>query len=255
MKKKIWNIGFNEITPNQLLDELDQQAAHGTHCQSIAFVNPHSQVAARHNPELLKKINDFDYVLCDGIGTELAAKFFTNYKIQRLSGPAFFKQLAQHLNHPNNTVSYFFLGSTENVLNNIKTKMQELYPHIPVTGTYSPPMGNFSDQDNTKIIETINHSNATVLWVGMTAPKQETWIANHSHHLQVKIAAGIGAEFDYFAGTKARPPEWISTAGLQWLHRLFTQPATWQRTVVSAPIFISHVINEWLKIKLSKLKT
>jgi N-acetylglucosaminyldiphosphoundecaprenol N-acetyl-beta-D-mannosaminyltransferase len=75
------------------------------------------------------------------------------------------------------------------------------------------------------------------------------------HHLQVKIAAGIGAEFDYFAGTKIRPPQWISTVGLQWLHRLFTQPSTWQRTVVSVPIFMGHVINDWLKIKLSKLKT
>lgn len=249
MKRKIWNIGFNEISKDSLLTKLDQHFLYPTPCKSIAFVNPHSQVTAQKKPELLNKINQFDYVICDGIGTELAAKLFKQYNIKRLSGPDFFKILSEHLNKKNNTIDYFFLGSTEHVLEKIVSNMNKYYPNISVAGTYSPPMGNFTNQENATIIRKINQSNCTILWVGMTAPKQEEWIADNLHLINAKIAAGIGAEFDYFAETKVRPPQWISTVGLQWLHRLITQPKTWQRTVLSAPVYIIHVLYYWLKTK------
>lgn len=249
MKRKIWNIGFSEISKESILTELDRHFDNSSPCKSIAFVNPHSQVTAQKKPELLKKINQFDYVICDGIGTELAAKLFKAYNIKRLSGPAFFKLLSENLNRENNEVSYFFLGSTEHVLEKIWINMNKYYPNIPVAGTHSPPMGIFTDQENATIIHKINQSNCTVLWVGMTAPKQEEWIADNLHLINAKIAAGIGAEFDYFAETKIRPPQWISAMGLQWLHRLITQPKTWQRTVLSAPIYITNVLHYWLKTK------
>ena len=96
MKRKIWNIGFSEINKDSILTELSQHFDNSNPCKSIAFVNPHSQVTAQKTPELLKKINQFDYVICDGIGTELAAKLFKAYNIKRLSGPAFFKLLSAY---------------------------------------------------------------------------------------------------------------------------------------------------------------
>ncbi|PWQ95794.1 WecB/TagA/CpsF family glycosyltransferase [Leucothrix pacifica] len=249
MKRKIWNIGFSEISKESVLTELDQHIEHSSSCKSIAFVNPHSQVTAQKKPELLNKINQFDYVLCDGIGTELAAKLFRKYNIKRLSGPTFFKLLSKSLNRENNEVSYFFLGSTDYVLAKIQNNMHKHYPNVSVVGTYSPPMGSFTDQENASIIRRINQSNCTVLWVGMTAPKQEEWIADNLSLINAKVAAGIGAEFDYFAETKVRPPQWISVMGLQWLHRLVTQPKTWQRTVLSTPIYITNVLRYWFKTK------
>ena len=114
-------------------------------------------------------------------------------------------------------------------------------------GKYSPPMGEFSDEEQREFIAAINRAKPDVLWVGMTAPKQEKWIAKNLARLDVAVAAGIGAEFDYFAGTKKRPAEWISRTGLQWVHRLIQEPRrTWRRQLVSAPWYLVSVI--WWKI-------
>lgn len=248
MKKKIWNVGYSEIEDSCLLSKILNDISVGRK-SNAAFVNPHTEVSISKNIKLINKINSFDYVLCDGVGVELLSKAFKDYKINRTPGPALFKELSSRLNKPENIVTYFFLGSTDEVLDLIKIKMTKYYPSVEVVGVYSPPMGEFDTKTNNYIVDVINKSEADVLWVGMTAPKQEEWIVDHLSRLNVKFAAGIGAEFDYFAGKKKRPPEWISKIGMQWFHRLITQPKIWKRTFVSTPLFLINVLVFWLKTK------
>ena len=121
------------------------------------------------------------------------------------------------------------------------------YPFIRVAGILSPPVGDFSREVNEEIVEKVNRSGADVLWVGLTAPKQEIWIEEFKDCLRVKAAFGIGAEFDYFAGKKKRPPHWMRSIGLQWFHRLITEPRrTWRRHLISMPTYLFHVVRSRL---------
>ena len=100
----------------------------------------------------------------------------------------------------------------------------------------------FSAEDNDRMVSAVNEASPDVLWVGMTAPKQELWIARNRHRLHVKIAAAVGAVFDFYAGQVKRPHPFFQRHGLEWLPRLVGEPRRlWRRTVVSAPIFLWHV--------------
>lgn len=242
MKKKIWNVYFNQISITRLVSEIETHLLQSeTDCRKIAFVNPHSQVMFDKDKLLLSDINQFDYILCDGVGTKIASFILGIKNINRISGPLFFEKISKKLN-ARNDIGYFFLGSTNDVLDKLEINLRDEYPNLNLCGKYSPPIGIFSDEENREIIKKINNSNCDILWIGLTAPKQEAWLSKYAHELDVSIAAGIGAEFDYFAGTKRRPPGWVSRFGFQWLHRLLTQRNTWRRSFVSNPIFVFNVI-------------
>jgi N-acetylglucosaminyldiphosphoundecaprenol N-acetyl-beta-D-mannosaminyltransferase len=118
--------------------------------------------------------------------------------------------------------------------------MKVEFPNIEVAGTYSPPFKTeFSEADSKAMIESVNRAQPHVLWVGMTAPKQEKWVFQHRDQLQVRFIGPIGAAFDFFAGTKKRSGEWFRDRGYEWLPRLFREPKRlWHRNFVTFPIFV-----------------
>ena len=140
----------------------------------------------------------------------------------------------------------FELGSSEKVLALIKEKAKVVYPNIQIE-SYSPPYKpEFSDEDNRKIIEAINQSNPDLLWIGMTAPKQEKWTYQHWKDLKVNCHAGhIGAVFDFFAGTVERAPLWWQEHSLEWLYRLIKEPKRmWRRYIIGNALFLINIFKE-----------
>ncbi len=125
-------------------------------------------------------------------------------------------------------------------------KMAVEYPDIEVVGTYSPPFKpEFSDEENQKMVEAINSVSPDVLWVGMTAPKQEKWIYQHRNKLNVKFIGAIGAVFDFYTGNVKRSHPFFLKIGLEWLPRLLQEPRRlWQRNFVSNPMFMMRVIRK-----------
>lgn len=125
-------------------------------------------------------------------------------------------------------------------------KLDEEYPHLKVV-TYSPPYKpEFSDEDNTAIIEAINNANPDLLWIGMTAPKQEKWTYSHWKDLNIHCHVGtIGAVFDFFAGTVERAPIWWQEHGLEWLYRLLKEPKRmWRRYIIGNTLFLWNMTKE-----------
>jgi N-acetylglucosaminyldiphosphoundecaprenol N-acetyl-beta-D-mannosaminyltransferase len=124
--------------------------------------------------------------------------------------------------------------------------MSQTFPNIAVRGVYAPSFNKeFSDDEDDRIIESVNWARPTVLWVGMTAPKQEKWVQQHRHRLDVPLIAAVGAVFDYFAGTKKRALTAAQSVGLEWLPRLLREPRRmWRRNFVSTPIFLYHVLHQ-----------
>lgn len=146
---------------------------------------------------------------------------------------------------------YFFLGSHDDVLSRICKKLSTEYPAIEVCGTYSPPYKEeFDDRDNEVMVDIINKAKPDVLWVGMTAPKQEKWIYQNKDRLSVPFIGAIGAVFDFYAGTIKRPSLIWRTLGLEWLGRFVREPRRmWTRNFVSTPIFMYWVLKEKLRNK------
>ena len=136
-----------------------------------------------------------------------------------------------------------FMGSSQKVLDLIVKRAAEVYPHLKVV-TYSPPYKpEFSDEDNKAIIDAINAANPDLLWIGMTAPKQEKWTYSHWKELDIHCHVGtIGAVFDFFAGTVERAPMWWQRHGLEWLYRLLKEPKRmWRRYIIGNALFLWNI--------------
>lgn len=153
-----------------------------------------------------------------------------------------FKIQNSEFRSPQRTV--MFMGSSEKVLNLIVKRAAKVYPHLKVV-TYSPPYKpEFSEEDNKAIIDAINAANPDLLWIGMTAPKQEKWTYSHWDELNIHCHVGtIGAVFDFFAGTVERAPVWWQRHGLEWLYRLLKEPKRmWRRYIIGNALFLFNIV-------------
>ena len=142
-----------------------------------------------------------------------------------------------------------FLGSSNKVLSLIRERAATDYPNLEVV-TYSPPYKpEFSDEDNKAMIQAINKANPDLLWIGMTAPKQEKWTYQHWKELDIHCHVGtIGAVFDFYAGTAKRAPMWWQKHSMEWLYRLLFEPKRmWRRYVIGNPLFLWNILKEKLQ--------
>ncbi len=143
-------------------------------------------------------------------------------------------------------LTVMFMGSSQKVLDLIVKRAAKVYPHLKVV-TYSPPYKpEFSDEDNKAIIDAINAADPDLLWIGMTAPKQEKWTYSHWKELNIHCHVGtIGAVFDFFAGTVERAPMWWQRHGLEWLYRLLKEPKRmWRRYIIGNALFLWNMTRE-----------
>ena len=185
-----------------------------------------------------------DALIPDGASIVLAFKLLRHEKIERIAGWDLFQYEMKKLNAKGGTC--FFLGSSEGTLQKIKAKAAGLYPNIWIE-TYSPPYkAEFSEEDNRRMIEAVNRVTPDLLWVGMTAPKQEKWAYRHWNELDIHCHCGtIGAVFDFFAGTMERAPLWWQEHSLEWLYRLLKEPKRmWRRYIIGNTLFIWNIFRE-----------
>lgn len=212
----------------------------------INTINAFSYDNARKDVLFSEALQKGDVLIPDGISIVKACRFL-NAKSQpkeRIAGWDLFVYEMEKLNRVGGRV--MFLGSSDAVLNLIRQRVAEKYPKIEVD-TYSPPYKpEFSDEDNEAMISAINHSNPDLLWIGMTAPKQEKWAYTHLDRLDVHCHIGtIGAVFDFFAGTVKRAPERWQRVGLEWLYRLLSEPRRmWRRYFIGNAKFIYYIMVE-----------
>lgn len=205
--------------------------------QIINTINPHSYVTAKSDKIFRSALLTSDVLIPDGSGFVLAAKKIQNIKIKKIAGADLHFYLLSELNKIGGSV--FYMGAAQGALDKIKKKVHLDFPNIKVE-SYSPPFKpEFTIEDNQIIISKINAINPDLLFIGMTAPKQEKWLFQHKDDLNFKVASSIGAVFDFYAGTVVRPsPFWIKLH-LEWLPRLLKEPRRlWRRNFVSTPIFL-----------------
>lgn len=215
---------------------------------AISTINQYSYCIAEEDADFKKALMNSDILLPDGISIVHSVRLLTGKHIEKITGATIHHFLLDYLNK--NGLSCFYMGSSENVLLKIRKKLSREYPNIKV-GTYSPPFTPvFSDDDNNTIIQKVNEFKPTVLFIGMTAPKQEKWSIANKDKLDMNVICSIGAAFDFYAGTIERPSQFWISLGLEWFIRLVKEPKRmWRRYLYYGPIFIWII----LKKKFSKL--
>lgn len=222
----------------------------------INTINAHSFNQAQKDALFAEALAKGDYLVPDGASIVKACKFLKgkSQPKERIAGWDLFVFEMQKLNgHTESTDGsgssrkrVMFMGSSEKVLAKIRERAAVDYPYLEVV-TYSPPYKPvFSDEDNTAIIKAINEANPDLLWIGMTAPKQEKWTYQHWNELNIHCHVGtIGAVFDFYAGTAQRAPQWWQEHSLEWLYRLVKEPKRmWRRYIIGNPLFLWNILKE-----------
>lgn len=214
----------------------------------INTINAHSYNTALKDKIFAEALIKGNVLIPDGISIVKACKWLKakSQPQERIAGWDLFEFEMERLNQKGGKC--FFMGSSEKVLNLIKKRASVDYPNIQIE-TYSPPYKpEFSEEDNKKIIDAINQANPDLLWIGMTAPKQEKWTYTHWNELNIHCHVGtIGAVFDFFAGTVERAPFWWQEHGLEWLYRLIKEPKRmWRRYIIGNTKFLINILHEKL---------
>lgn len=212
----------------------------------INTINAHSFNVAQNDELFAEALRNGDYLIPDGASIVKACRWLKakSQPKERIAGWDLFLIEMEKLNRRGGKC--FFMGSSEKVLTLIKQRAVKDYPNIFVE-TYSPPYkSDFTEEDNCAIISAINNADPDLLWIGMTAPKQEKWTYLHWKELDIHCHVGtIGAVFDFYAGTAKRAPKWWQEHSLEWLYRLMIEPKRmWRRYVVGNPLFLLNIGKE-----------
>lgn len=221
----------------------------------LVCVNPHSLIMAKKDPYFFTSFNEADIVIPDGTGVVLASRLLGGSICERITGFDVFESFSRRMNEKGD-MACFFLGSSPEVLKLIEKKFSIEYPNVKIAGMYSPPFKpEFDQADKEEMVGIVNKANPDVLWVGMSAPKQEKWICQCRDQLNVDFIGAVGAVFDFYAGTVKRSPKWFLDNGLEWLPRLFQEPRRlWRRMFVSAPLFLFYLIKIYACKRWSRLE-
>ncbi len=208
--------------------------------QYISFANAHTTVTANRDREFHRVQQEAVYVMPDGRPLSKLLRFRGYRQARQIAGPDFLQKMIEAT--ADGKASHYFYGGSEKTIQALKKKFSKKYPDLRIAGMESPPYRHLSVPEEQAMIERINRSGADFIWVGLGAPKQEYFMWEHKD-LFDGVMLGVGAGFDFQAGTVKRAPEWMQRYYLEWLYRLLQEPGRlWKRYVVTNLKFIGMVI-------------
>lgn len=209
----------------------------------INTLNAHCYNIAQKDKTYAKALLSSDVLLPDGVSITLALRFLRGKKIKKIAGADLFYYEMNRLNSSGGKC--FFLGSTISTLEQIKEKANQEFPNVEVAYHSPPYVPEFSPEENIEMLEKINAFKPDVLFVGMTAPKQEKWSYEHSGKIESGHICSIGAVFDFYAGNIKRAPVWMIDMGMEWFYRLIKEPKRlWRRYIIGNIRFIGYMFIE-----------
>lgn len=215
--------------------------------QYICVSNVHTTVMAFRNEQYRNIQNSAAMALPDGKPLSLVSKRRGFKNAQRVSGPDLLVKML--LESKTKGYRHFFYGSTEDTLEKLKTEIMRQFPETVIAGMYSPPFRDLTVQEDEEIINFINECTPDFVWIGLGAPKQEKWMYSHKNRIY-GIMLGVGAAFDFQAGTVKRAPKWMQKLCLEWFYRILQDPRRMLRRYIGTNFsFIWNVLKEDIRSK------
>lgn len=229
------------ITWDVALSQLSTWAMHHE-SRYVCICNVHSVVTSSKDEEFCRVVDEADMSTPDGAPVAWMLRRLGYVEQQRINGPDLMWRYCERAQIRNE--SLFFYGSTVGTLEKLKVKLLDAFPHLKIAGTISPPFRTLTAEEDDVVVEQINSSGAGVVWVSLGCPKQELWMATHRGRINA-VMIGVGAAFDYHAGTIKRAPLWVQGCGLEWFYRLVSEPRRlWKRYLVTNSLFIIGAVRQ-----------
>ena len=202
----------------------------------VCITNVHSVVMTTQSPEFERVIGGADMATPDGAPVAWMLRQTGHLNQERINGPDLMWKYCQQAAHRNEAI--FLYGGTSQTLEALQARLLDAFPGLRIAGAVSPPFRALSAAEDRAMIDLINSAGAGTVWVSLGCPKQERWMAAHRGMINA-VMIGVGAAFDYHAGTMRRAPAWMQRSGLEWLHRLLSEPRRlWRRYLVTNSIFL-----------------
>lgn len=220
-------------------------------CQYVVTPNVDHTVMYQTNAALRESYADASLILADGAPVIWASRLLGRALPERVAGsdlaPALFKRANADAEQNQPPLRVYLLGAAPGVAERAAANVIARWPHVEIVGTLSPPLGFEKDPaENEKIFAAVAAAQPDLLILGLGAPKQELWIHAHAAELQAKVALCVGATIDFLAGEKSRAPRWMRRVGLEWLHRLSSEPGRLaKRYARDAWVFPQLVWQDW----------
>ncbi|ARV61295.1 glycosyltransferase [Nostocales cyanobacterium HT-58-2] len=245
-KVKILNLEIDNLSKAEFLEKLQS---------GVVFTpNVDHLIKLQKDPEFLQAYSISDYKVCDSQILIYASKFLGTPIKEKISGSDFFPAFYNYHKH-NEDIKIFLLGAGQGIASKAQNEINRKTGRNIIIASYSPPFGFEKDEEECQnIVSMINNSGATVLVIGVGAPKQEKWIYKYKNKLpHIKIFMALGATIDFEAGNLKRSPRWVSEVGLEWLFRMLCEPKRlWKRYLIDDIPFLILILKQKLNLYMAK---
>jgi len=232
------------------VDWILHKAALADRAYAVEAANTHVAALARHDSDFGQSMAQFDLIVPDGMPLVWAvnAHLATEQKLKdRVYGPTLMLETLK-ATEDQNAYRHFLLGGKTSTLETLTETFAARYPGVSIAGSYSPPYGEWPDDEFERIREHIRSSRANLIWVGLGCPKQEHWIARNKHLLPPGVYFGIGAAFAFHAGEVRQSPHIFQRLGLEWAYRLAMEPRRlFRRYFTYNTLFLYHLLRDQMR--------
>ncbi len=214
----------------------------------VCLRDVHGVMLCQKDEALMRIHKDAGMVAPDGMPLVWVGRLMGARRMRRVCGPDLMPALCER--SLAGGYRHFFYGGGPGVAERLAENLRTRFPGLAVAGTYAPPFRPMSAEEDAAAVRRINGSGADIVWVGLSTPKQERWMAEHLGRLDAPVMLGVGAAFDFHAGAVRRAPRWMQRSGLEWLFRLLAEPRRlWRRYLVLAPKFVVLVVLQLLGLR------
>lgn len=255
-KQRILDVGVSTTSYDQLVNRCadwiaeSRAARGGPLARYMCFLSVHGLITARDNAEVRRILNAADVVAPDGMPVVWALRSFGFKHQTRVYGPTAMIRLCESAETLGHRV--FLYGGTDRSLAELRGRLLARFPALDIVGAFSPPFRPLTAEEDRTVVSLIRESNADLVFVGISTPKQERWMDEHRELLPGLILAGVGAAFDFHAGRVRQAPAWMQRRGLEWMFRLSMEPARlWKRYLLVTPRFLPLWAAQWAASVLS----
>ena len=240
-------VRVHAVQIHEVVERMEQWIREGRGGHSIAATSMHGMVEAQHDPEFGRILNSTDLVVPDGTPLVWLARSHGYPLPGRVYGPDLVLAFCEKADR---TYRHFFYGGEPGVPERLAESLKQRFPGMQTVGVYSPPFRRLNAKEDDEVVALISRAAPDVLWVGLGTPKQERWMFEHAHRLQVPVLVSVGAAFDLLSGRRKQAPRWLRHHGLEWLFRLLQEPRRlWRRYLVYGPKFIAYLALDLLRLK------
>jgi N-acetylglucosaminyldiphosphoundecaprenol N-acetyl-beta-D-mannosaminyltransferase len=216
----------------------------------VTITNPHSVMLCGRCREMAVATAGAGLTLPDGVGIILAANILGYPNHGRVAGPTLMLKLCEWGCQAG--LRHYFYGGGEGIADKLAIAMKAKYPEIIIAGSYCPPFRQLTPQEDQEIVDKINSTKPDIVWVGLGAPKQEKWMAEHVGRIAAPAMIGVGAAFDFHTGNVKWAPACVRRLGLEWAWRLACEPKRMWRRNLDSPVFLLKALGQKLMLRCQK---